>query len=97
MLLVGCKSDLRTDLNTLVELSNHRQMPVSYDQVRCQHSVQDSNALSVHAICGTSVVFQDCDEALVSICTLNYMLMSFCLEMERLLEVIMMQYEVIMG
>ncbi|KAF5893402.1 rho-related gtp-binding protein rhoe, partial [Clarias magur] len=32
MLLVGCKSDLRTDLNTLVELSNHRQMPVSYDQ-----------------------------------------------------------------
>jgi len=33
MLLVGCKSDLRTDLNTLVELSNHRQTPVSYDQV----------------------------------------------------------------
>ncbi|TSK67227.1 Rho-related GTP-binding protein RhoE [Bagarius yarrelli] len=33
MLLVGCKSDLRTDLNTLVELSNHRQMPVSYDQI----------------------------------------------------------------
>ncbi|XP_056157086.1 rho-related GTP-binding protein RhoE-like [Lampris incognitus] len=32
MLLVGCKSDLRTDLNTLVELSNHRQTPVSYDQ-----------------------------------------------------------------
>lgn len=34
MLLVGCKSDLRTDLSTLVELSNHRQTPVSYDQVR---------------------------------------------------------------
>lgn len=33
MLLVGCKSDLRTDLSTLVELSNHRQTPVSYDQV----------------------------------------------------------------
>lgn len=33
MLLVGCKSDLRTDLNTLVELSTHRQTPVSYDQV----------------------------------------------------------------
>lgn len=33
MLLVGCKSDLRTDLSTLVELSNHRQAPVSYDQV----------------------------------------------------------------
>ncbi|XP_069791068.1 rho family GTPase 3b [Narcine bancroftii] len=31
-LLVGCKSDLRTDLTTLVELSNHRQNPVSYDQ-----------------------------------------------------------------
>lgn len=36
MLLVGCKSDLRTDLSTLVELSNHRQTPVSYDQV-CRH------------------------------------------------------------
>ena len=34
MLLVGCKSDLRTDVSTLVELSNHRQTPVSYDQVR---------------------------------------------------------------
>lgn len=33
MLLVGCKSDLRTDLSTLVELSSHRQAPVSYDQV----------------------------------------------------------------
>uniref|UniRef100_A0A3P9LCC7 Rho family GTPase 3a n=2 Tax=Oryzias TaxID=8089 RepID=A0A3P9LCC7_ORYLA len=32
MLLVGCKSDLRTDLSTLVELSTHRQTPVSYDQ-----------------------------------------------------------------
>lgn len=32
MLLVGCKSDLRTDVSTLVELSNHRQTPVSYDQ-----------------------------------------------------------------
>ncbi|XP_037705988.1 LOW QUALITY PROTEIN: rho-related GTP-binding protein RhoE [Choloepus didactylus] len=29
---VGCKSDLRTDVSTLVELSNHRQTPVSYDQ-----------------------------------------------------------------
>jgi len=38
ILLVGCKSDLRTDLTTLVELSNHRQTPVSYDQVRCQPS-----------------------------------------------------------
>ncbi|XP_059560865.1 rho-related GTP-binding protein RhoE [Myotis daubentonii] len=32
MLMVGCKSDLRTDVSTLVELSNHRQTPVSYDQ-----------------------------------------------------------------
>lgn len=36
MLLVGCKSDLRTDLSTLVELSSHRQTPVSYDQVVSQ-------------------------------------------------------------
>ncbi|KAG7270936.1 hypothetical protein CRUP_033673, partial [Coryphaenoides rupestris] len=33
MLLVGCKSDLRTDLSTLVELSSHRRTPVSYDQI----------------------------------------------------------------
>lgn len=39
MLLVGCKSDLRTDLTTLVELSNHRQTPVSYDQVRGSHKL----------------------------------------------------------
>ncbi|XP_056443947.1 rho-related GTP-binding protein RhoE-like [Gadus chalcogrammus] len=32
VLLVGCKSDLRTDLSTLVELSNQRRNPVSYDQ-----------------------------------------------------------------
>lgn len=40
MLLVGCKSDLRTDLSTLVELSNHRQTPVSYDQAS---SLNESN------------------------------------------------------
>lgn len=39
MLLVGCKSDLRTDLSTLVELSSHRQTPVSYDQVVSQDAV----------------------------------------------------------
>lgn len=39
MLLVGCKSDLRTDLTTLVELSNHRQTPVSYDQVSGSHKL----------------------------------------------------------
>lgn len=48
MLLVGCKSDLRTDLSTLVELSNHRRMPVSYDQVRHRHHTDDTNA-SYHA------------------------------------------------
>uniref|UniRef100_A0A3Q4HD18 Rho family GTPase 3a n=1 Tax=Neolamprologus brichardi TaxID=32507 RepID=A0A3Q4HD18_NEOBR len=31
MLLVGCKSDLRTDLSTLVELSNHRSLPCLID------------------------------------------------------------------
>ncbi len=39
MLLVGCKSDRRTDLTTLVELSNHRQTPVSYDQVSGSHKL----------------------------------------------------------
>lgn len=42
MLLVGCKSDLRTDLSTLVELSSHRQTPVSYDQVRGFPVVKDA-------------------------------------------------------
>lgn len=42
MLLVGCKSDLRTDLTTLVELSNHRQAPVSYDQVRAVNPCDDA-------------------------------------------------------
>ena len=32
-LLVGCKSDLRTDLCTFVGFSNHVPPPVSYDQV----------------------------------------------------------------
>ncbi|KAK4817193.1 hypothetical protein QYF61_003586 [Mycteria americana] len=41
MLLVGCKSDLRTDVSTLVELSNHRQTPVSYDQLQVDITVPD--------------------------------------------------------
>lgn len=45
MLLVGCKSDLRTDLTTLVELSNHRQTPVSYDQV-CRLNVLNARNLN---------------------------------------------------
>ncbi|CAL8290199.1 unnamed protein product [Lota lota] len=32
VLLVGCKSDLRTHLSTLVELSSHRGTPVTYEQ-----------------------------------------------------------------
>ncbi|XP_069509952.1 rho-related GTP-binding protein Rho6 [Ambystoma mexicanum] len=32
MLLIGCKSDLRTDLSTLMELSNQKLVPISYEQ-----------------------------------------------------------------
>lgn len=57
MLLVGCKSDLRTDVSTLVELSNHRQTPVSYDQVSPDDSIfclllsDFSNDAFHHCIC----------------------------------------------
>ncbi|NXA10252.1 RND1 protein, partial [Sapayoa aenigma] len=33
VLLIGCKTDLRTDLSTLLELSNQKQAPISYEQV----------------------------------------------------------------
>uniref|UniRef100_A0A7M4FR90 Rho family GTPase 1 n=1 Tax=Crocodylus porosus TaxID=8502 RepID=A0A7M4FR90_CROPO len=32
VLLIGCKTDLRTDLSTLLELSHQKQAPVSYEQ-----------------------------------------------------------------
>ena len=34
ILLIGCKTDLRTDVCTLMELSNQKQTPVTYEQVR---------------------------------------------------------------
>ncbi|NXO80603.1 RND1 protein, partial [Sitta europaea] len=30
VLLIGCKTDLRTDLSTLLELSHQKQAPISY-------------------------------------------------------------------
>lgn len=33
VLLIGCKTDLRTDLSTLLELSHQQQAPISYEQV----------------------------------------------------------------
>ncbi|KAM4797436.1 rho-related GTP-binding protein Rho6 [Rhinophrynus dorsalis] len=32
ILLIGCKTDLRTDLSTIMELSHQKQVPVSYEQ-----------------------------------------------------------------
>ncbi|CAM5124108.1 unnamed protein product [Natator depressus] len=32
VLLIGCKTDLRTDLSTLMELSHQKQVPISYEQ-----------------------------------------------------------------
>lgn len=34
ILLIGCKIDLRTDVCTLMELSNQKQTPITYEQVR---------------------------------------------------------------
>lgn len=34
ILLVGCKTDLRTDVCTLMELSNQKQTPITQEQVR---------------------------------------------------------------
>ncbi|KAM4644029.1 rho-related GTP-binding protein Rho6 isoform 1-T1 [Amazona ochrocephala] len=34
VLLIGCKTDLRTDLSTLMELSHQKQAPISYEAVR---------------------------------------------------------------
>lgn len=34
ILLIGCKTDLRTDVCTLMELSNQKQTPITYEQVR---------------------------------------------------------------
>ncbi|NXF87803.1 RND1 protein, partial [Eubucco bourcierii] len=31
VLLIGCKTDLRTDLSTLMELSHQKQAPISYE------------------------------------------------------------------
>lgn len=33
ILLIGCKTDLRTDVCTLMELSNQKQVPLSHEQV----------------------------------------------------------------
>lgn len=33
ILLVGCKTDLRTDVCTLMELSNQKQTPITQEQV----------------------------------------------------------------
>lgn len=34
VVLVGCKLDMRTDVNTLRELSKQRLIPVTHEQVR---------------------------------------------------------------
>lgn len=36
VVLVGCKLDLRTDLNVMRELSKHRLIPVTHEQVRSE-------------------------------------------------------------
>lgn len=34
VVLVGCKMDMRTDLNVMRELAKHRLIPVTHEQVR---------------------------------------------------------------
>lgn len=40
ILLIGCKTDLRTDVCTLMELSNQKQTPIAYEQVRQKRNIQ---------------------------------------------------------
>lgn len=42
ILLIGCKTDLRTDVCTRMELSNQRQSPISHEQVRSVSAVTES-------------------------------------------------------
>lgn len=52
VVLVGCKLDMRTDLNVMRELAKHRLIPVTHEQVRgvsfnmkvsiCGHPLQQS-------------------------------------------------------
>lgn len=42
VVLVGCKMDMRTDLNVLRELAKHRLIPVTHEQVRRTKAEQDS-------------------------------------------------------
>lgn len=44
ILLIGCKIDLRTDVCTLMELSNLKQTPITYEQVRTTRSLFFSKA-----------------------------------------------------
>ncbi|NXB00936.1 RND1 protein, partial [Cnemophilus loriae] len=49
VLLIGCKTDLRTDLSTLLELSHQKQAPISYEQGYLECSAFTSEK-SVHSI-----------------------------------------------
>lgn len=43
ILIIGCKTDLRTDVCTLMELSNQKQSPITYEQVRIQFAKNKIN------------------------------------------------------
>jgi len=53
ILLIGCKTDLRTDVCTLTELSNYKHTPVSHEQVTallCVESCVDVTVTSLQSL-----------------------------------------------
>lgn len=54
VVLVGCKLDMRTDVNVMRELSKHRLIPVTHEQVSCVEKM--------------SLGFSICFQFLVGIC-----------------------------
>lgn len=46
ILLIGCKTDLRTDVCTRIELSNQKQTPISHEQV-CSMTILSSPPVSL--------------------------------------------------
>uniref|UniRef100_A0A8C7M7S0 Rho family GTPase 1 n=1 Tax=Oncorhynchus kisutch TaxID=8019 RepID=A0A8C7M7S0_ONCKI len=53
ILLIGCKTDLRTDVCTLMELSNQKQTPISHEQVSLFPFLSRSLSLSPSHSCSS--------------------------------------------
>lgn len=60
VVLVGCKMDMRTDLNVMRELAKHRLIPVTHEQVRSESKsppVSSSFGLSAEAAAAPTLFY----------------------------------------